>query len=800
MGGININIKYILSKVKDAVLQTYYIGRYSKSKIDDSIILFDSKHGEDLAGNIFSLLKELDNSYKNKYKVFLTANKTKKEKISALLNSYNLKNITLVDSHSIKFFKLLAKAKYLFADTSFPPRYIKKSGQIVTNTWHGTPLKMMGRDDKEGAFSMGNIQRNLLMSDYLIYPNEYMQQKMVSAYMLDGVYKGKILNVGYPRNSIFFDKQKAEQTKKMLGFENKTLFVYMPTWRGNLTNIQGNSQIEIITDYLLQIDKKMNDNQVLIAKLHSFVGGQLDYSKFKHIVPMPNNYDSYEVLNSADCLITDYSSVFYDFANSGKKIILFAYDEQEYMAHRGVYMSLDNLPFPKVKTVDQLYNEMIKPKEYDDSEFLKYCCTYECADTGKKILQQVLENKNVCDIKQIFDNSKKNVLIFTGGLEKNGITTAAISVLEKLSCKDHRYFTTFQQQVVSKEPERVNKIPENINILPMPTKPQYTIAEAMAMFLYYKLNLSFKPVVNLIDRMCKREIEKCFSGIDFSSVIQYEGYGKNMIHLFSHFKCDTTIFVHNNMQEELQHKNNQHRKSLQRAYQTYNHVACVTNDIVTPTEQISGRSDNIIVVNNCHSYISVKQRAEEEIVFDETTESNVELSKLKEILNSKSNKIINIGRFSAEKGHDMLIEAFSRFAIDNPDSYLIIIGGYGKLYDKTLKLAKQSPVYDKIIIIRSIQNPMPILKKCDLFILSSRYEGLGLTLLEADTLGVATISTNVCGPSGFMKEHGGFLVEPNATSIFEGMNSWAKGEVKPMNVDFEKYNCNAVEQFKALCN
>ena len=67
---------------------------------------------------------------------------------------------------------------------------------------------------------------------------------------------------------------------------------------------------------------------------------------------------------------------------------------------------------------------------------------------------------------------------------------------------------------------------------------------------------------------------------------------------------------------------------------------------------------------------------------------------------------------------------------------------------------------------------MSILKKCDLFILSSLYEGLGLVILEADTLGVPVISTDVEGPKGFMEEHGGFLVPNNEDGILWGMNEF----------------------------
>jgi CDP-glycerol glycerophosphotransferase len=330
----------------------------------------------------------------------------------------------------------------------------------------------------------------------------------------------------------------------------------------------------------------------------------------------------------------------------------------------------------------------------------------------------------------------------------------------------------------------------------MPCKPQYTPLEALSMGLYYKLNLSF--ALKYIDRLCKREIAHLFTGLEISHVVQYEGYGKNMVHLFRHFNCNKSIFVHNNMVEELSNKNIQHRKSLEVAYNSYNHVACVTSDLLSSTESISKRKDNLVVVNNYHDYLSILEKSKQPITFDNDTISTVSLETLNTILTSNSLKIINIGRFSPEKGHDMLIHAFENFSVTHKDAYLIIIGGYGEEYHNTMQLVNSSPCSSKIVVIKSVSNPMPILAQCDVFVLSSRYEGLGLTLLEADTLHIPTISTNVCGASGFMTEHNGYLVEPSVEGIHQGLEDFTQGKVSAMCVDFSTYNRNAISQFESL--
>lgn len=750
-----------------------------------------------MGSNILRLIIEIRKKYGNMYKIYLTCSPNKKDYINQILINYNITDIELVNPRGLKYFRLLASVKYLFNDTTFTNRYIKKDGQVVVNTWHGTPLKAMGKDVHSDAYSMGNIQRNLLFSDFLIFPNVYMQEKMVGAYNLNGVYKGTILNVGYPRNTIFF-KENIEKIRYKLEICNKKVYAYMPTWRGTMSDMQNSQHISEICEHLCAIDKELCDDEVMLCRLHPFVSEKVDFTKFNHIKSFPQGIEPYEVLSCVDCLVTDYSSVFYDFANSKKKIVLFAYDKERYFAQRGVYTKLEDLPFPKCENIKQLVTELRCEKNYNDDEFLKQCCTYDCKDASEKIIDRIFENKPSCKETKLYDSSKENVLIFSGNLAKNGITTALLSLFNQLDLNEKRYFVTFQQQTVKSDPERALMFPEEVKILPMATKPQYTLSEALAQGLLYKFNIGTSWCIKKLNSMCKREIKRFFGGIDFDFVVEYEGYGKNMLHLFKNFPCKRAIFVHNNMLEELKAKNIQHRITLENCYESYDKIACVTEDLVSSTCEIAKSSEKISVVHNCHDFESVIEKASNDISFDEDTVSSVSLEKLRGILDGDCFKIVTIGRFSKEKGHDMLIKAFEKVYNKNKNSYLIIIGGYGKLYDETLLLAKNSVAGERIIVIKSMKNPMPILKKCDLFVLSSRYEGLGLTLLEAETLGVPVISTDVCGPSGFMKKYGGHLVKPSVEGIYEGIEKFQKKNFDSLNIDFRDYNMQAVREFEEL--
>ena len=171
-----------------------------------------------------------------------------------------------------------------------------------------------------------------------------------------------------------------------------------------------------------------------------------------------------------------------------------------------------------------------------------------------------------------------------------------------------------------------------------------------------------------------------------------------------------------------------------------------------------------------------------------------------EILNSNASKFINIGRFAPEKGQIRLIDAFAKFIKDNPDSYLIIIGGnsYKGHYDLIKSHVEKNGLSDRVILIMKTPNPYRILAKCDYFVLSSLYEGFGLVLAEADILGKPVISTDIVGPRLFMQQHGGALVEDSEAGILQGMKLLADGKIKPLGVDYKKYNDEVVSSIEEL--
>ena len=167
-------------------------------------VLLESTNGADIGNNMLRIMEGTFKTEYEKYEIWLSCNQGVLPRAEGLLKTYRLPRVKTVVCNSFQYYKLLATAGYLFTDSTFPRRFIKREGQIYVNTWHGTPLKKMGKDVPGGAHVIGNIQRNFLMCDYLCLPNPYTKAIFRKAYNLENLFSGNYVLAGYPRNQAFF--------------------------------------------------------------------------------------------------------------------------------------------------------------------------------------------------------------------------------------------------------------------------------------------------------------------------------------------------------------------------------------------------------------------------------------------------------------------------------------------------------------------------------------------------------------------------------------------------------------------
>ncbi|WP_407393354.1 CDP-glycerol glycerophosphotransferase family protein [Methanobrevibacter sp.] len=789
-----MGFKQKIRNLKDCKDNSSIYDLYYDNKIDENLIYVESRNGFDFTGNIFRIVEEISTGKYGDFRINVFANSSVKSKIQEYKRNYNLK-IDKIITNEVEATKALERAKYIFTDSGIRPKYIKKEGQILVNTWHGTPLKLMGKDNPGEIISIGHIQHPLLSSDYLLYPNRYMCEKMTNAFMIEKCFPGKVLFEGYPRNSVFFDEARRDELKNSLGYGDKEIFCYMPTFRGKVGDRDDEKQKEDIEGFLSKIDSNLYDNQIMFVKLHAYNEAKIDFSKFNNIIKFPSGYETYDILNLADVLITDYSSVFFDFANTRRKIIIFNYDEDDYLSYRGFYFPLSELPFPKASSVDELIANLNTDIEYDDSDFVSEFCEFDNENAAANICEHILKGNKISS-EQYIKNDKPNILIFGGSLMNNGITSSLINMLDNVDRDRYNFYLTFKQwdEYINENYDTVfDKIPEGVEFLPFRYNLTPTIEEKMDYNKYFTSNDMEYP--KSLDNLFKRSFDKQYKILDFKAVIDFDGYNHNESMIFANSHVNNTIWVHNDMIQEAEKRNKQNLNILKEVYSKNNHVAVVSPGLIDSTAKISGRRDNIIVVHNINDYRSIIERSNEHVKVDDHTV--VYNNDIEDVLKRPGKKFITIGRYSPEKGHERLLKAFDEFCERYEDSQLIIIGGHGVLYDDTVELVDSLNHSKNVTLIKDISNPMPILKQCDLFIVSSFYEGWPMVIMEADALDVPVLATDITACQ-WMKEYGGNITEDSQEGILNGLYEFMENGFRPLTIDYEEYNAQAIEEFYSI--
>jgi CDP-glycerol glycerophosphotransferase len=292
-----------------------------------------------------------------------------------------------VKRFSPQYYYYLAKAGYWVNNQNFPTYIIKRPETVYLQTWHGTPLKKMqfdiesikGRDDGY----LERVYRATQTWDYLVSPSPYATKAFRSAFR----YKGEILETGYPRNDIFYRPEKEQIARKVSNRLNlpkgKKVILYAPTFRDNQT-IKNNKFVFNVNFDFEQMKEALGDEFILLLRMHVVVSNKITIPKeYEDFVLDVSKYpDIQELYLISDILITDYSSVMFDFANSRKPILFYTYDFETYRDElRGFYMDFEEeAPGPLLRTSEEIIHAILNIEEVKlkyaeryDAFYKKYC-------------------------------------------------------------------------------------------------------------------------------------------------------------------------------------------------------------------------------------------------------------------------------------------------------------------------------------------------------------------------------------------------------------------------------------------
>lgn len=292
--------------------------------------------------------------------------------------------------HSLKYYYYMATAKYFVNNVNFPDFYRKRARAVELQTMHGTPLKTLGLD-VPGEIKPGKNMETYLAKnrrwDYLCVPSDYVKKIAERAF----AHKAQVIDSGYPRNDkLFFDNHpgKIAGIKERLGIPtDKKVIFYAPTWR-----VKNYFKMEMD---LSRLKKVFSDDYILLVKFHHYVADavHIDEEETAGFVFNETNYDDIRDLYLiADILITDYSSVMFDYAILDRPIILFTYDLDQYRDNlRGMYFDIiEKAPGPVCLTNDELVHELQTIGQFKENygsqsdAFRKMFNSYDHGDASEK--------------------------------------------------------------------------------------------------------------------------------------------------------------------------------------------------------------------------------------------------------------------------------------------------------------------------------------------------------------------------------------------------------------------------------
>lgn len=270
--------------------------------------------------------------------------------------------LVVVERLSPGYFWHLGRSRYWVNNQNFPHYVRRRRDGVYVQTWHGTPLKRMlhdlhaivGRD--EGYFD--RVNRAISQWTTLLSPSPYATEAFRSAFR----YEGDVLEVGYPRNDILSSPRSeaiAEQVRQKVQIpKGKRVVLYAPTFRDNSRDRRGFA-FELPFD-LERFAREAGEDTVLLLRMHVLIAGRLQIPEHlrERVIDVSRYPEIQELFLVSDVLVTDYSSVFFDYALLRRPMIFHAYDLETYRDDlRGFYVDYEaTVPGPVTTTEDELFS------------------------------------------------------------------------------------------------------------------------------------------------------------------------------------------------------------------------------------------------------------------------------------------------------------------------------------------------------------------------------------------------------------------------------------------------------------
>lgn len=679
-------------------------------------------------------------------------------------------NTIIVRKNSSRYVKLLATAKYLVNNSTFPTYFVRRPEQQYLMTWHGTPFKTLGKDQPE-MLGHANMSRNLLQASVVLHPNSHTQRALMEGCDVAELATAHSVITGYPRNDVL-----SAPSAKNSRLGEKPFVLYAPTWKP---------------------ETALADQAATVAQVvHAFEGHGYDVavrahhyveSKLADLTPgvstVPRDIPTNDLLPSVDVLVTDYSSIYFDFAVLRRPIIFYVPDWAEYTTTRGAYFTEDHLPGLVCRTTADLKEAIVQLNAQPETAcptdaFVKEFAPKDDGRSSARAAGLLLRGGHGRKA-SAYDPIKKSIL-FRQSFIPNGMTSSFVNLARSLPREKYRPFVLTDAaaaQTNEARAEMIRSLPRDVGVIGRTGRHAVSRKEYLALRAISGDDSAISDEARRIrTQSFEFEASRVTGDAQFDKVIEYDGYSAFMANVvLGHTNRSqvTGLLLHSDFKREAILRFPEIYRIVDQLSE-FDRVAAVSPSLATINEDgldsLGAGRPTIGYARNVIDIDSMPHRASEPVSPD-----------LQGFIEDSDKLVVVLGRLSPEKNLADTIRAFKRVQTEHSGVRLLIIGD-GPEREKLSTLANSLLPDGSYRFAGHRSNPFPYLAAADVLAMSSFHEGQPMVILEALTLRTPTVAMHIPSLSEFEDLSGVVISDFAADSLAAKIGSVLSN---PPGVDFD---------------
>lgn len=638
-----------------------------------------------------------------------------------------------------------------------------------------------------------------------------------------------------------------------LGGDTARLVVYAPTWRGASFADPVDDALELV-DRVRTLQERLGPGHRVVLKVHQQV---YDLARAHAEVAgllVPNDLPTNLVLGVADVLVTDFSSILFDALATRIPVVLFAPDLDGYAATRGLYLTEAELPAPLVTAVEDAAalvaaagtgaatDPLVTHAEGYEAARERFAPRNDGQVTSRVVDVVWRGRREGRRVQPIARDGRTTMLIYLGGLKSNGITTSGLNLLRHI---DHQRFDVTAVYRHTRRGDRAvnaGRLPPEVRRLARVGKFTTGKADRRTRLRLLEKGGRMSPVqLQRMLSLLEREWRRCVGSAHFDHLVDFSGYTPFWSFLMAEAPTDhRSIWLHNDLRADQMRVVDgarpfeKHLGAVFASYRFYDRLVSVSpalRDINAARLAEFARPEKFTYARNTIDADGILAAAmgdaDDALAWpgDEVLEllpsddpDDVDLEATPDVLAEQHRvphltaeiarrlairavparegvtRFVTVGRASPEKNHARLLQAFALVRAERDDVELVVIGD-GPLLEDNRALARSLGVEDSVHLTGLLHNPWALMRTCDVFVLSSDYEGQPMVILEALVLGLPVVSTAFGSVRGALPEGTGLVVDRSPQALAEGLRAALRGDVPNPPFDPVRYNAQAMDEF-----